>query len=230
MSGEKQLKGVQALLSCEQGLASGQLRPAPETDREATVEQLKESPTPIRAGCVDDDFCRRVLVAVDDSQPATWALRVAIKLAKVRGAHLALVHVIHGEMALTPEFAMPRPDVVENVHRSGEEFLRQEKSLAPAELHVQTFLKVGDPSQQIVTTALNWEADLIVIGTHGRAGISHMLIGGTAESVVRRAHCPVLTVGHDPTDQAMRLATEHAAVLTSFSPHPSERTEALVGT
>ena len=101
--------------------------------------------------------------------------------------------------------------------RAGEELLCQRKSLAPAEMQTQTFLKVGDPSQQIVATARQWGADLIVLGTHGRAGIEHMLLGSTAESVVRQADCPVLTIGHDPADRAVRLAADPAKVLNSFS-------------
>lgn len=55
---------------------------------------------------------------------------------------------------------------------------------------------IGKPFVEIVRAAKERDADLIVIGTHGRTGLAHMLIGSTAEKVVRMAPCPVLTVKH----------------------------------
>jgi nucleotide-binding universal stress UspA family protein len=59
---------------------------------------------------------------------------------------------------------------------------------------VRTLTKRGSPAQVIVDTAKRNGADLIVMGTHGRTGLAHMLIGSVAERVVRTAHCPALTV------------------------------------
>jgi nucleotide-binding universal stress UspA family protein len=59
---------------------------------------------------------------------------------------------------------------------------------------VETMVVRGVPFAEIIKTAKNKNADLIVIGTHGRTGIDHMLFGSTAEKVVRKAPCPVLTV------------------------------------
>jgi nucleotide-binding universal stress UspA family protein len=59
---------------------------------------------------------------------------------------------------------------------------------------VQEFLPTGDPATEIVTAAREWPADLIVLGSHGRKGVSRLLIGSVAEAVTRRAPCPVLVV------------------------------------
>ena len=59
---------------------------------------------------------------------------------------------------------------------------------------VEKVVERGVPFVEIIRTAKEKNADLIVIGTHGRTGIDHMLFGSTAEKVVRKAHCPVLTV------------------------------------
>jgi nucleotide-binding universal stress UspA family protein len=64
-------------------------------------------------------------------------------------------------------------------------------SLPPSVLE---FLPVGDPSIEIVKAAREWPADLIVIGSHGRQGVSRMLLGSVAEAVTRHAPCPVLVI------------------------------------
>lgn len=221
MSQEKRLQSLHALLACEQTIALKKDSAAPAVNVGAVAAQSEAFHVPhvphakCCDKCADVGFCRRVLVAIDDLEPANWALQMGIYVAKLCRGRLALVHVIHGDMALTPEFATPRPKLAQEAHRAGEELLSQGKSLAPAELRTQTFLKAGDPSQQIIATARQWGADLIVVGTHGRAEIAHMLIGSTAESVVRQADCPVLTVGHDPADRTARQPTDIAEVLNA---------------
>lgn len=87
-------------------------------------------------------------------------------------------------------------------------FARQYKARVVA-LHVidrrweeQTRLVTGIPFEEIVTTALTLPADLIILGTHGRTGMSHLLLGSVAEKVVRKAPCPVLTVRQEEHDFA----------------------------
>jgi nucleotide-binding universal stress UspA family protein len=216
MSLQKLLKGAESLLACDKALACGESLAA---RRGAAIQQLETSLCEFREERADRGLCQRILVAVDESEPANWALQMGIHFAKISGAHVALVHVVHGDMALAPVFAMPREDLAQDLRRTGEQLLQQTKSREPVEIQdvTETLLRVGDPAQQIVATARKWDADLIVLGTHGRAGVAHMLIGSTAESVVRNAHCPVLTVGHDPAERALRphVKLEELAPLVS---------------
>jgi len=141
---------------------------------------------------------RRVLVAVDGTEPSGWAVASAVRLANELGGKIALVHVLTEDVAFTPEFGFAESGVLCQQHREQAELiLQQMKARIPASLLDCAMLKEGDPMGQIVATAKEWNADLIVLGTHGRGAVAHFLLGSTAESVVRHAHCPVLTVGHD---------------------------------
>ena len=80
-------------------------------------------------------------------------------------------------------------------------------------LAVEIVLKEGDPAAQILTTSKELGCDLIVMGTHGRTGLSHLLMGSVAEKVVRKATCPVLTI-KNPLVQAQAPAHDAAAAST----------------
>ena len=87
------------------------------------------------------------------------------------------------------------PQVIEEARADSERRLND--LLTPSErtrYHVRTTVLLGDPLDQIVACAKEDHADLIVMGTHGRTGLTHMFLGSVAERVVRTAPCPVLTV------------------------------------
>jgi universal stress protein A len=137
----------------------------------------------------------RILVATDFSDAADEALRYATVLAERLGARLSLVHVVdpfaqalswEGELSLSTE--MPA-EVVEGIQR---QFSRR----APIMGHAVaiTSIVTGVTSSAIVDHARDNGIDLIVMGTHGRHGMAHLLLGSVAERVVRTASCPVLTV------------------------------------
>jgi len=136
----------------------------------------------------------KILVPTDFSVCAKQAVTYACELAKRFGAELHLLHVACPPVA-DYAYAARIPD----------ELLRPEK-LAQRELEeyevpdaeqlpgVQKTVRSGTPFVEIVRQAKEKDIDLIVIGTHGRTGLKHMLIGSVAEKVVRKATCPVLTV------------------------------------
>jgi nucleotide-binding universal stress UspA family protein len=133
---------------------------------------------------------RRVLIAVDESGPGLRALETGSQLTAQLAAEVALVHVIktydpQGSLAPADELA---------VREAGQELLMRASSLMGGVRYSEAFLREGDPAAEILAAAEQWDADLIVIGTHGRTGIGHALLGSTAEAVVRQASCPVLTV------------------------------------
>ena len=144
---------------------------------------------------------RKILCPVDFSANAEHALRYAVALAQSHGAELVLLHVM--EM---PDYALPEGTLAVGVTtldlvRELEEGCRQQlEALAESAradvAQVTTQFVTGAPFVEIVRAARDQEADLIVMGTHGRSGLAHMMIGSVAEKVVRKAPCPVLTVKH----------------------------------
>ena len=128
---------------------------------------------------------------------------------------LYLLHVIHervgGEMAV-PTLPLGLLDVIQNDARERLEKILTEQE--QKELRSESVLRQGAPDNQIVRFAKEHDVDLIVMGTHGRSGVAHMLMGGVAEKVVRKAPCPVLTVRHPehefviPEEAAQREGVE----------------------
>ena len=144
---------------------------------------------------------RRIFVALDDSDHAAWCVQAATKQALLAGADIVLLHVINPSATLSADFAATYAyDAVRAQQRQkAEELIDATAALVPAAVHVERLVREGAAAHEIVAAAREWEADLIVMGTRGRGRLATFLLGSTAEEVIRRAHCPVLTVGHDPT-------------------------------
>lgn len=142
---------------------------------------------------------RRILWPTDFSRLAKAALPHAVRLAADRGAELVVLHVLPTPAIYAfPEVAGAAWDALEREnHTIGKRRLRrviaQLKSKAPA-LRMHSVLAEGVAVDQILRAAKRLRCDLIVLATHGRTGLQHVLMGSVAENVVRRAPCPVLTV------------------------------------
>ena len=157
-----------------------------------TVSPRQEQPRPFGG--------KRVLLATDFSTGSEQALQSALSFARHYGAELLMAHVVTvwDYDPANPDWRFP-PLPSEHVSaieaRSREQLGAAGEELANDDLRVRTLLVRGfDPGLEIVRTADEEAADLIVMSTHGRTGVSHLVIGSTAEKVVRYATCPVLTV------------------------------------
>lgn len=134
-----------------------------------------------------------ILIPVDFSEPSNQALQAGKELAKrLGGVKVVLVHIVE-EIEYYPGFVMP-PIFEELQENARKEVEGVAKGLQAEGIPVDVEVRIGSPSQQIVQLAKALPADLIVMGTHGRTGVSHALLGSIAEKVVRKAHCPVMTV------------------------------------
>ena len=149
---------------------------------------------------------RRILVPHDFSDAATHAFRVAIGLAREHRGRLMVLHVVTPYQPVTelPEVTgwISDAEIVAGTKRSLDELVRRElrgRGAPPARFDVQ----LGDPATRIVAAAKS--ADLIVMATEGRTGLSHLLIGSVAEKVVRHSPIPVLTV-RPPAARKVRRA------------------------
>lgn len=164
-----------------------------------------------------------VLVPTDFSETAAHALRYAFEEARVHHAKVTLLHVVPSgtgtdvyyvspaaghpgafDPAASARVGAPWPTQPATVvrHDASDAALTQLHDLIPHAFRDSwsAELAVGSPAETIVRIAQEQAADLIVMGTHGRTGLQHALLGSVAEKVVRLASCPVLTVRH--TSQA----------------------------
>lgn len=172
--------------------------PAPQTPARAAASAVAVATEP-RQHAAEALSYKRLLVAVDDSDQAGFAIDAAARMAKQLGAELLLVHVFRADVGFTPEFAFAEPDVRTAAVEFGNQMLAEAKQRASAVYApAATFLREGDAAEEILDTALRLNADLIVIGTHGRGRIGHAMLGSVANSVVRRAVCPVMMVHSQP--------------------------------
>jgi nucleotide-binding universal stress UspA family protein len=139
---------------------------------------------------------RRILVPTDFSPPSRHALGVAIDLGRRFGSELRLFHARELPAYAFPDAGLPiTPTVLESLEASTRSDLaRLADEVSRAGLRCSIATAVGLHDQEICRHAAEWGADLIVMGTHGRTGLRHVLLGSVAEKVVRRAVCPVLTV------------------------------------
>lgn len=143
---------------------------------------------------------KRILVAVDGSDTANQALLEAIKLAKEFQAQLRIVHAVDiVNLNLSTEFP-PSSGISDAMIKSGQEILHKAEAVARgAGIPVETrLIEIGTLGhripEMIAADAEAWPADLIVICTHGRRGVSHLFLGSVAEGVVRVATKPVLLI------------------------------------
>jgi nucleotide-binding universal stress UspA family protein len=157
---------------------------------------------------------KTILVPSDFSECSDAAVRYGLELARRFDAKLHLLHVIRDPAT--------QPWAAEGLSAAMLESVEQWQQRAGARLaasvpagdaaRVTVEVPIAMPYQEILRYAADHAIDLIVMGTHGRSGVSHILLGSIAEKVVRRAPCPVLTVRHPEREF---VETEPALVTAS---------------
>jgi nucleotide-binding universal stress UspA family protein len=142
---------------------------------------------------------KKILFCTDFSEDAHWAFTYVLELAKTHKSKLLILHV-------TPEPVHPEQlSIYLSPEKLGELKASQKKELdRELDIHYlkkmkgfknyKVILKEGEPFFEILQAAKKESVHLIVMGTHGRTGLDHILFGSTAEKVVRRSSCPVLTI------------------------------------
>ena len=139
---------------------------------------------------------RQILLATDFSESSDAAARVARDYARHFGARLHLLHVVWpgADKAMPPSLSTLADEL-------------------RGDVPVLTAVESGSPAVQIVRYTTRHGIDLIVLGTHGRTGVSRALLGSVAERVVRTASCPVLTISREPRPTVPGEAAEAPVVL-----------------
>ncbi len=140
---------------------------------------------------------KKVLVPIDFSDYSKNSLTCAVNFVKQFNAELTLIYVVE-PVIYPPDFSMGQiaiPSVdLEIDKRAVEELEKLAVKEIPHEIKVKTVVKTGKPFIEIIETASEENVDLIIIASHGHTGVEHILFGSTAEKVVRKAPCPVLTL------------------------------------
>ena len=136
---------------------------------------------------------KKLLVPTDFSDCSREAMKYAEMMARLFEAKIILVHVVHVSYSITDTVQVV--DHTETLKSIAKPLLENEEQRIQSEgIPVEKELLLGVPYRQIIDKANRSHADMIVMGTRGRTGVEHLLLGSVAEKVVRLAHCPVLTV------------------------------------
>lgn len=143
---------------------------------------------------------KRILVAIDGSETSSRALQESIGLARDQSAVLRIVYAMEG-FSINSGVEFPSPEEIENDQENyvlGMLERARNSALAEgvvAESHLikndNLGMRIADA---IIREAINWSADLIVAGTHGRSGLSHLLVGSVAEGILRVSPVPILLI------------------------------------
>ena len=146
----------------------------------------------------------KIIAATDFSEDSERALQYAEEVARKFGAEIIVLHVDQplAPVMLTPEFG-PGLDTGAMGRIAEEQRLLAQRELdkivgrlRDGGLKARSLLRVGAPFLEVINAAQSEAADLIVMGTHGRSGLAHVLMGSVAERVVQKSPCAVLTVRH----------------------------------
>lgn len=135
---------------------------------------------------------RKILVPVDFSKCSEKALRYAIPFARQFGAEVTLLHVI-APVIVSSAGEVPQEGFLQSTEEA-QNALDALQGTVGGDIRCKGLVRKGSPHIEIVDTAKELAIDLVILSTHGRTGLEHVLLGSTAAKVVRRAGCPVLIV------------------------------------
>jgi nucleotide-binding universal stress UspA family protein len=154
----------------------------------------------------------KILVPVDGSETSTRGLNEAIRLAKIHGAELRLVHIVN-EFILDVTYSpgLYPENLIESLRSGGKAILDAAQSMAQdAGVKAECVMLEsigGVPADFILAQAKDWKADLIVMGTHGRRGLLRLALGSNADLVVRGATMPVMLIRAKSQKQSQSVET-----------------------
>lgn len=136
----------------------------------------------------------KILIAVDSSEFSMQAAKKGLDLAHQLEAEVALLYVVDTSRAIGNIDAGILPEQAMIIVKKEVEQTLDELATMYNGNSILKFMPEGHPTKDILKTAEIWEADLIVMGTHGRTGLMHLLVGSVAEYVVRHSKIPVMVV------------------------------------
>lgn len=139
------------------------------------------------------DKIKKILIAIDDGPTSEKVSSNGFQLGQQLNAEIALVSVVATTALMTEGGVTPgeMADIIKNDFKKNQQMLVDKVF---KDYKVWTFIEEGKPFEAILKVAEEWEADLIVLGTHGRTGLSHLLMGSVAEKVIRHSTKPLFII------------------------------------
>jgi nucleotide-binding universal stress UspA family protein len=139
---------------------------------------------------------KKILAPTDFSELSKLGVRYALELARDTSAEVVVYHVIDfgDEWAEPQREVAAHPDLLEHSRKKLDAFLAANFADCIDLVEVRHAVEIGTPTQAINEKAASEAADMIVMSTHGRTGLEHMILGSVTEKIVARAPCPVLVV------------------------------------
>lgn len=135
---------------------------------------------------------QKILIAIDEEPVAAHAAEIGMELAAALQSAVAFVHAIDPGLSQAP--GLTPAELIARAESDARNSIAAACRRMPQVPAPSQFIRLGKPAAEIVRTAKDWAADMIVIGSHGRHGVSRALLGSVAEEVMRHAPCPVLVV------------------------------------
>jgi nucleotide-binding universal stress UspA family protein len=173
----------------------------------------RTAPQPVLTVRAQRPALRRILMATDFGPASDTAWAGALDLAKIFGASLHLLHVVEDGFLASGEewYVETMPQIREQMMQEARGRLTRMVQAQPAG-NITCSALAGTPARTIAGVAEEFECDLIVMGTHGRNAVAHVLLGSVADRVIRTASCPVLTVHAGGNGKAVESegALEHS--------------------
>ena len=149
---------------------------------------------------------KNIMIATDGSDTSNTALHEAIQLAINQKAHLRIVHVVEEGIVSRGGVGLDYSLIIKEFRDEGQRLLDKAATLVPKQSPIKFDTNLielnpfqGRVAEVIVKKAQDWPADLLIIGTHGRRGFSHLLLGSVAENIIRIATMPVLLIRGQPS-------------------------------
>jgi nucleotide-binding universal stress UspA family protein len=143
----------------------------------------------------------RILLATDFSRPAGRAEEYAASLAATWHAGLTVMTVLEFPPGMDPEYPVNQQYLAQRMSEACDQLADLKQRALRRGIQAGTRIATGIPSEQILEAAQGENADLVVLGTRGKTGLAHVLLGSTAERVIRRSPCPVLAVHMDQSSK-----------------------------
>lgn len=157
------------------------------------------------------DKIKKILAPTDLSKLSQAGVRHALNLARISGAEVTVYHAVgpdeimgyaqNMEERMANAVFRPSPPILENYQLALSRFLKDHFSLFVSQVEIREKVELGAPDKNIIEQAKKEGADLIVMSTHGRTGLSHVLVGSVTEKVIRGAPCPVLSIHPKPAEK-----------------------------
>ena len=137
----------------------------------------------------------KILIAVEDSSHSLEAAKAGLQLAQMVNAEIAIMCAVNIGVTIASPEVIPTPiEIITLQREEAHNVIEKVKAMYTGKTPVHEFTPEGDPREEIVAVAEQWGAHIIVVGTHGRTGLTHLLMGSTAEYVVRHSKVPVMVV------------------------------------